>query len=76
MTSFKLLASIPCGCYACEVSVQPGHCACFTPPEWAVRAEEVGLMARHFDGGTWRWIATPEGDGGNGHVRIPAAWID
>lgn len=49
------LRSTPCGCYACNRVVQAGHFACATPPEWALRLEELGLTSRRYEDGAWKW---------------------
>lgn len=61
------LASEPCGCYACDNDVQPGHFACSAPNEYMLKAEAAGLVSRAYtderqDGSrsrssAWRWFA-------------------
>lgn len=51
----ELLASTPCGCYACDDGVQQGHFACETPPAWALEWERQRKIFRHYDGGCWKW---------------------
>jgi|GEM_PF-5880987 len=45
----------PCGCYACDTEVQPGHDACRVPPAEMLEAELNGDVRRHFDGSHWSW---------------------
>jgi hypothetical protein len=47
----------PCGCYACNEGVLPGHFACSTPPPVMLQAEHEGLVWRRYDIGAWRWYA-------------------
>lgn len=46
----------PCGCYACDDGVQPGHFACSQPPADLLESERVGHVVRSYTGGSWRWF--------------------
>jgi hypothetical protein len=50
--------SAPCGCIACDHSVQQGHFACSLPPEDLLEDEQTedGCW-RSYEGNEWRWFA-------------------
>lgn len=47
----------PCGCPACDNHVQQGHFVCSSAPQWALEAERAGVIARYYDGTSWKWEA-------------------
>lgn len=58
--------SEPCGCYACNEQVQPGHFACSVPDAAMLAAEARGEVFRQYtdvdaggrrhDSSAWRWF--------------------
>ena len=46
----------PCGCFACNERVQPGHFLCSVPAEHMLVFEEHDRVERRFDGGRWAWF--------------------
>lgn len=56
--SDEALDNAPCGCPECSQAPQPGHFACEAVGDIYVAAEEVGMIARAYDDGRWRWFKT------------------
>ncbi len=46
----------PCGCYACDRCIQPGHYVCSSPPDDLLLAEEKGEAVRAYVDGNWKWF--------------------
>jgi hypothetical protein len=55
-TAWYSIEAEPCGCFACNDGVQPGHFACMLPPATLLQAEAEGLVTRHYTDGAWRWF--------------------
>lgn len=53
---FSHVLRAPCGCYACDNGVEPGHFACEQPTGAMLKAESEGLIVRHLEDSTWRWF--------------------
>lgn len=50
----------PCGCIACDESVQQGHFACEVPPLALLHWERRGEAHRSYTDSGWRWFVTEE----------------
>lgn len=50
------LTNAPCGCFACDREVQPGHYVCSTLPLNLRTAEQLGGVSRHYNGTSWVWV--------------------
>lgn len=50
------LAATPCGCPSCDDGVQQGHFACEPSPDWALKAEAEGRIARDLIDNKWCWF--------------------
>ena len=65
----------PCGCYACNEQVQPGHFACELSPLALLAWERNGDAYREYDGGRWRWFVTEESQI-RGQIANDPTWVE
>lgn len=57
----EIVLNAPCGCAACNSSVQQGHFACDATPGRLLLAEQRGILVRSLNEGAWEWIVTRKG---------------
>lgn len=51
-----VLVNQPCGCYACDNGVEPGHPYCEQPTEELLALEEQGKVGRGLSDSRWEWF--------------------